>query len=102
MMQWLDVKRVIDWLAQHIAPISGDTLGWLAVIFFHSATIPTLLAVITGLSDKMPTVDLVLLTWAGLACLFAQAAVNRNMLQVITITLGFMMQSVLMALIFFK
>lgn len=101
-MNWLDIKRVVNWLGEHVAPISGETLGWLAVIFFHSATIPTLLAVITGLSDKMPTVDLVLLTWGGLACLFAQAAVNRNMLQIITITAGFMLQSALMALIFFK
>ena len=102
MMQRLDVKQAVEWLRQHIAPISSDTLGWMAVIFFHSATVPTLLAVITGLSDKMPTVDLVLLTWAGLGCLFAQAAVNRNMLQIITITSGFMIQSILMALIFFK
>jgi hypothetical protein len=50
----------------------------------------------------MPTVDMVLLTWMGLVCLFAQAAVQRNMLQIITISGGFMIQSVLMALIFFK
>jgi hypothetical protein len=42
------------------------------------------------------------LTWAGLAALFAQACVQRNMLQIITIAVGFMMQSGLMALIFFK
>jgi hypothetical protein len=45
---------------------------------------------------------MVLLTWMGLACLFMQAAVQRNMLQIITISAGFMVQSVLMALIFFK
>jgi hypothetical protein len=45
---------------------------------------------------------MVLLTWLGLACLFMQAAVQKNMLQIITISGGFMLQSVLMALIFFK
>lgn len=95
-------NRIKNWFFTHVTPASSEMFGWLAVVFIHSATIPTLLAVITGLSDKMPTVDLVLLTWAGLACLFAQAAVNRNMLQLITIASGFMMQSVLMALIFFK
>ena len=102
MITWFDVKRWVDWLGTHLAPISAETLAWLAVIFLHSATIPSLVAVLTGLGDGMPTVDMVLLTWMGLACLFAQAAVQRNMLQIITISAGFMVQSVLMALIFFK
>jgi hypothetical protein len=101
-MQWLDIKKWVDYLALHIAPVSAETLAWLAVIFLHSATIPSLVAVLTGLSDGMPTVDMVLLTWMGLACLFMQAAVQKNMLQIITISGGFMLQSVLMALIFFK
>jgi len=101
-MQWLDIKKWVDYLALHIAPVSAETLAWLAVVFLHSATIPSLVAVLTGLSDGMPTVDMVLLTWLGLACLFMQAAVQRNMLQIITISAGFMLQSVLMALIFFK
>ena len=101
-MKWLDVKRWVDWMAKHLAPISAETLAWLAVIFIHAANIPSLEAVLTGLSDGMPTVDMVLLTWMGLACLFMQAAVQRNMLQIITIAGGFMVQSVLMALIFFK
>ena len=102
MITWIDVKRWVDWLAVHLAPISSETLAWLAVVFIHAATIPSLIAVLTGLGDGMPTVDMVLLTWLGLVCLFAQAAVQKNMLQIITISGGFMVQSVLMALIFFK
>ena len=102
MITWLDVKKWVDWLAAHLAPVSSETLAWLAVVFIHSATIPSLIAVLTGLGDGMPTVDMVLLTWIGLVCLFAQAAVQKNMLQIITISGGFMIQSVLMALIFFK
>ena len=102
MITWLDVKRWVDWLHVHLAPISSETLAWLAVVFIHSATIPSLIAVLTGLGDGMPAVDMVLLTWMGLVCLFAQAAVQKNMLQIITIAGGFMVQSVLMALIFFK
>ena len=97
-----DVKKLLDWLQAHMVPLSAETLGWLAVILIHSATIPTLLAVLTGLSDRMPTVDLVLLTWAGLTALFAQACVQRNFLQIATISGGFIVQSSLMALIFFR
>jgi hypothetical protein len=50
----------------------------------------------------MPPMDMVLLIWAGLTAIFVQAAVINNRLILITISLGFMIQSVLMALIFFK
>ncbi len=98
----IDVKKITAWFQAHVTPMSAETLAFLAVVLIHSATIPTLLAVLTGLSDRMPTVDLVLLTWAGLTALFAQACVQRNMLQIVTIAGGFIMQSSLMALIFFK
>ena len=98
----IDIKKIAERVAQHVAPISAESFAWLAVVLFHSATIPTLLAVLTGLSDRMPTVDLVLLTWAGLAALFVQAAIQKNMLQLISISVGFMLQASLMVLIFFK
>jgi hypothetical protein len=50
----------------------------------------------------MPSVDMVLLTWAGLTAMFAQAVVQRNFLNIVTIALGFIVQSSLMVLIFFK
>lgn len=100
--QDFDIKRVMDWLQEHMAPISAETLAWLAVVLIHSATVPSLVAVLTGLSDRLPQVDLVLLIWSGLLALLAQACVQRNMLQIITISVGFIMQAVLMALIFFN
>lgn len=101
-MAKFDVKQILDWLQAHVAPLSSETLGWLAVILLHSATVPTLLSVLAGLTDRTPTVDMVLLMWAGLTALFAQACVQRNMLQILTISIGFILQSSLMALIFFK
>ena len=101
-MKNFDIEQTVNTMQSYIAPISAATLSWLAVILFHSATLPTLIAVLTGLSDRMPSVDMVLLTWAGLTALFAQACVQRNMLQIVTIAGGFIMQSSLMALIFFK
>jgi hypothetical protein len=101
-MKNLNIEQIISTMQSYLAPVSSATLSWLAVILFHSATIPTLIAVLTGLSDKMPTVDMVLLTWAGLTAMFAQAVVQRNFLNIVTITLGFIIQSSLMVLIFFK
>jgi hypothetical protein len=82
--------------------VSAETLEWLAVILIHSATIPTLLALMTGLSDTVPNLDIVLFMWAGLVLLFFRAVVLRNLLNIITIGLGFIAQAVIMAMILFK
>jgi hypothetical protein len=68
----------------------------------HAATIPTLLALMTGLSDRTPNLDVVLFAWAGLVLLFFRAVVLKDLLNIITIGLGFIIQAVLMALILFK
>jgi hypothetical protein len=85
-----------------VTAISSETFGWLAVILLHASTIPSLLAVMSGLTDRMPPVDLVLLVWAGLTLFFVKAAVQKDMLTLVTVGFGFIAQAVLMALIFFK
>jgi hypothetical protein len=90
------------WLEQHLPKVSADTLGWLAVILIHCATIPTLLALLSGLSDTVPNLDIVLFMWAGLVLLFFRAVVLRDLLNIITIGLGFITQAVIMAMILFK
>ena len=97
-----NIDQFKTWFTQKVSHISAETFGWLAVIVLHAATIPSLLAVMGGLTDKMPAVDLVLLVWAGLTLLFVKAAVQKDMLNVVTIGVGFIVQAVMMALIFFK
>jgi hypothetical protein len=85
-----------------VSHISAETFGWLAALVLHAATIPSMLAVMSGLTDRLPSVDLVLLVWAGLTLLFVKAAVQKDMLNIVTIGFGFIVQAVMMALIFFK
>ena len=95
-------ESVNQFLNTYLPKISADTLGWLAVIVINCATIPTLLALMTGLSDKVPSLDMVMFLWASLILLFARAIVLRDMLNIITISVGFMIQASLMAMILFK
>ena len=95
-------ERANTWLAEHLPRISADTLGWLAVILIHCATIPTLLALLTGLSDNVPNLDIVLFMWAGLVLLFGRAVVLKDTLNIITIGTGFIVQACIMAMILFK
>jgi hypothetical protein len=95
-------ERANSWLAEHLPRISADTLGWLAVILIHCATIPTLLALLTGLSDNVPNLDIVLFMWAGLVLLFVRSVVLKDTLNIITIGAGFIVQATVMAMILFK
>jgi hypothetical protein len=100
-----DVKAsIVKWFVEHFdfGKLSAETLGWLAPIVIHCATIPTLLALLTGLSDRTPSVEIVLFIWAGLVLLFGRAIILKDTFNIITIGAGFIVQAVIMALILFK
>jgi hypothetical protein len=98
----VNLKRMRDSVVNGIGHASAETLGWVGVILIHMATIPTLVAVLTGLTEKMPPVDLVLFVWAGLFCLFIKATIQKDLLNIVTIGFGFFCQAALLALIVFK
>jgi hypothetical protein len=98
----VNVKRMADSIRENIGHLSAETLGWIAVILVHMATIPTLVAVLTGLTEKLPPVDLVGLIWLGLFFFFVRSVIAKDLLNIITIGFGFFVQAMLCALIIFK
>ena len=98
----MNLNAIRNFLSTTFTKISAETLGWLAAIVVHAATIPTLLALMTGLSDRTPNLDIVLFAWAGLVLLFFRAVILKDILNIVTIGTGFIIQAVLMALILFK
>ena len=96
------MANVRECLKEYFSKLSAESLEWAAVLILHSATIPSFLAVMAGITDKLPSVDVVLLLWFGLALLFTKAAVRKDMFNIVTIGFGFMLQAGMMALIFFK
>jgi hypothetical protein len=97
-----NIESVKTFFTVHLHKLSADTLGWLAAIVLHCATLPSLLALMTGLSDNTPSIDIVLLLWTGLVLLFVKAIVLKDSLNIITIGVGFIAQAVMMALLLFK
>ncbi|NBR23996.1 MAG: hypothetical protein EBU08_09550 [Micrococcales bacterium] len=96
------IIAIRDYITNSLATLSADTLGWLSVIVLHCATLPSFLALMTGLSDKTPGLDMIFFLWSGLILLFLRAVVLRDMLNIITIGFGFILQAGFMALILFK
>lgn len=85
-----------------ITKISTETIGWIGILLLHGATVPTMLGLMFGMTDKPPSIDMVLIVWAALGMFFIKAIIQRDILNLITIGLGFIMQATLMALVFFK
>ena len=96
------IPAVRKFFAVHFSKVSADTLNWIAIIVMHAATIPAFIALMSGLSDRAPSLDLVLFIWSALALFFIRAVVLKDILNIITIGVGFMVQAILMALLFFR
>ena len=97
-----DLEKFKTFVTEKFGQTSAETLGWLSIILLHAATVPSFLAIMSGLTDRAPAIDLVLLIWTALTLLFFKAAVQKDMLNLITIGLGFIVQASMLALIYFK
>jgi hypothetical protein len=93
---------VLLFFREHLTNISAHTLGWVTIVLLHLSSVPTLLAVLTNQSDRMPPVDIMLFVWGGLIAVFFKSLFEKNFLYIATICLGFVGQTVLMSLILFK
>lgn len=89
-------------LSNHLRQISANALGIAALVLLHSATIPSYIAMLSGIDAATPAVDLVLLVWMGLAAMFVQSIIRRDLILITVNCVGFMVQSTALALVFFK
>lgn len=96
------LQNVIDYCRTTLTVATAETIAWIGIVLIHAATLPTMISVMSGLSDKMPPVDFVLFVWAGLSLLFTRAVILKDMLTIVTIGAGFIVHSCVLALILFK
>lgn len=89
-------------LRDHLAKITNHTLGWVTILLLHLASVPTLVSVLVGQSDRLPPVDLMVFVWAALTSLFFKALIEKNFLYMSTIAVGFIGQTLMMGLILFR
>ena len=96
------LQDVINYCKTTLTVATAETISWIGIVLIHAATVPTMISVMSGLSDKMPPVDLILFIWAGLSMLFVRAVILKDILHVVTIGAGFIIHATLLALILFK
>ena len=73
--------------------------GWIGMILIHGATVPTTLSVILGYSSELPPLSMVLLVWSGLFLFLLRAIVARDTLYIVSNTIGFFFNTILLTLI---
>ena len=98
----INLQKISEFCRTKLTAATAETIAWIGLILIHAATVPTLLAVMSGLTEKMPPVDLVLFVWAGLSLFFVRAAILKDMVMVITIGFGFVVHAAMLALTTFK
>lgn len=95
-------EYIRDFLEHKLRPSTAESIGWIGLVLLLASLIPTFLAVMAGVTDKMPPIDLVLFMWAALITFFLRAAILKDTVIILTIGVGFMVNAVFMALILFK
>ena len=75
--------------------------GWAGMCLIHGATIPTTVGNIMGYSNTLPPLSMVLLIWGGLALFLWRAIARDDFLYTVSNAVGFVLNSVLLALIVF-
>jgi hypothetical protein len=96
------VKQYYSIIVERAKTVSMNSIGWFATILMHCAFVPNIISVLLGVSDRLPSIDVVIFVWGGLFLMFLRATINRDVLNIITGGIGFFIQAVLLALVVFK
>ena len=89
-------------LIQKIKEMPAPELGgWIGMCLIHGATIPVTVGNILGWSNNLPPLSMVLLVWSGLALFLWRAIAQNDFLYTVSNGVGFVLNSVLLAIIVF-
>lgn len=95
---WFDIHTFFDKL-QHI---SKNTLEWISIVLIHCACIPSTIAFLRGVTDLMPSVEVVFFMWLGLIVYFFKSFVENNRIMIFTNAVAFCIQAILLAAVVYK
>jgi len=93
---------VLESISQRFQNVSKNTLEWISVVLIHCSCIPSTIAFLRGITDLMPSVEVVLFMWAGLVVYFFKSFVENNRLMMFTNAVAFFIQAMLLAMAVYK
>ena len=78
----------------------SEKAGWIGMLCIHGATLPITVSNIMGWSDKLPPLSMVSLVWFGLLLYLWRAIATNDKLHIVSNSIGFALNSLLLALMF--
>jgi len=97
-----DSEKIKNNLLSNLSKLSSETLGWVATIAFHLTTIPTLLSLVAGVNDRVPTTEMTLFIWLGLMTIMLRSIIQKDYVNIFINSVGFFIQACLFSLVLFK
>ncbi len=101
-MEKSKVELVWQAIEERLRSVSQRTLEWIAIVMIHCACVPSTIAFIRGVTDLMPSTEVVLFMWTGLLVYFVKSFVENNRLMMFTNAVAFFVQAILLSLVVYK
>jgi len=79
-----------------------EFFGWCGMILIQSSTIPVSISIIRGNAERIPPIDMTVMIWVGLFFFLLRAIANKDNLYIVSNSVGFFFQTILLILIAFK
>lgn len=80
----------------------NNQLGWAGVVLLQGATLPSMLARLTGGSEAtLPPLSMVLMVWIGLMFYLVRAIRQNDVVYITSNGIGMLLNSIMLALIVF-
>jgi len=98
-MTYDQIKSVV---MTEVSKLSSETLNVLAIIALHCASIPSMIALLTGITDNPPSLDIFFFVYTGLFLLFLKSFITKDLFGVVINVSGFFAQVILLSMIVFK
>lgn len=80
---------------------SADVFEWISIVILCLSNVPGYYALMTGITDSTPPLDVSLIVWVSLLLYFFRSAILKDMIMVATIGIGFAIQLIFLGLIYF-
>lgn len=93
---------IFEYIHKLIMNLSERVLSVSAIVILHCIFVPTLLAFLNSLSDKLPSLDSVLLVTIALTIMTLHAIVKNDRLLIITHMIGFITNLVILSMVVFR
>lgn len=103
-MSWdniIVIKNKLQLYFENLPKAVADLFAWISIVVLCLCNVPGYFALMSGVTNNTPPLDISLLVWIGLLLYFIRSVIIKDMLNVLTIGIGFAIQVVLLGLIFF-